>query len=323
MYEETDDSGRRVHTVAAVNGHHRYRYRPTLAVRPPVATRRADALRIHDAEGTLTLDTGQSTVALVRYLRWSPAAGHEATVTRWPGTVGEHPRARRAGRQGVIFPACRSGNSCGGASDYRSVRPETGGHIPMPIVPLRLSRRRGLAAVALVATAAAFLAGCGEKSDADAAGAAPSPSASAAVLTVKDPWVKAAASGMTAAFGILSNDTDRDVTITSVTSPASPMELHEMAMKDGKMVMQPKAGGIVVKAKSTHELKPGGDHLMLMNPSAPIKPGDEVTFTLALAGGGSVVFTAIAKPFAGAGESYDPGGSMPMPSGMPAPSAHG
>ncbi|WP_433833864.1 copper chaperone PCu(A)C [Actinoplanes sp. CA-015351] len=133
-------------------------------------------------------------------------------------------------------------------------------------------------------------------------------------LTVRDPWVKAADTGMTAAFATLVNDTKADITIQSATSPASPIELHTMAMKDGKMVMEPKEGGFVIKAGATHELAPGGDHLMLMSPSAAVKPGDELAFTLTLAGGGTVAFTAVAKPFAGAQESYDPGMTMPAAS---------
>jgi copper(I)-binding protein len=72
----------------------------------------------------------------------------------------------------------------------------------------------------------------------------------------------------------------------------------------------------VIKAKGTHELSPGGDHLMLMKPAKAIEPGDEVTFTLKLADGTSVPFSAIAKPFVGAQESYDPSRKMPA-SGMP------
>jgi copper(I)-binding protein len=162
-----------------------------------------------------------------------------------------------------------------------------------------------------VAVATLGLAGCGNSNDTATA----PPSASAATLTIKDPWVKAAPAGtMTAAFGVLVNDTTADITVAAAESPASPMELHEMTMKDGKMVMQPKAGGFVIKAKGTHELSPGGDHLMLMKPAKAIEAGDEVSFTLRLADGSAVPFTAIAKPFAGAGESYDPG--MPA-SGMP------
>jgi periplasmic copper chaperone A len=173
-------------------------------------------------------------------------------------------------------------------------------------------------AVLLVAAALAFTtAACGS----DDAGAAPdpatSPTATAGVLGVKDPWVKSADAGMTAAFGTFVNDSASDVTITAVATTVSPMELHEMSMKDGKMVMQAKQGGIVIKAKSEHVLEPGGDHLMLMDIKAPVKPGDELTFTLTFSDGKTQTFTAVAKPFTGANESYDPGHGMPGMSGSP------
>ncbi|MEU8236554.1 copper chaperone PCu(A)C [Actinoplanes sp. NPDC048967] len=186
--------------------------------------------------------------------------------------------------------------------------------------PLNRGSRRTLAAALLAGALTTLgLTGCGGS---DAAGGTPvpaaAPSASASTgLVVKDPWVKAAKAGtMTAAFAILVNDSATDITVVSAESPASPMELHEMTMQDGKMLMRPKQGGFVIKARSTHELGPGGDHLMLMKPAAAIDAGNEVTFTLKLADGRTVPFTAIAKPFAGAGESYDPGMSMPA-SGMP------
>jgi copper(I)-binding protein len=141
-------------------------------------------------------------------------------------------------------------------------------------------------------------------------------------LTVKDPWVKASPAGeMTAAFVTLVNGTGADITVTGVESPASPMELHEMAMQGGKMIMQEKEDGFVIKAGGSHELAPGGDHLVLMKPAREIKAGDELTFTLKLAGGTSMTFTAIAKPFAGAEESYAPGHGSPsgMPMGSKAP----
>ena len=86
-----------------------------------------------------------------------------------------------------------------------------------------------------------------------------------------------------------------------------------MAMKDGKMVMQAKQGGIVIKAKSTHALEPGGDHLMLMNLAKPVQAGDELTFTLTFADGRTQQFTAVAKPFTGAQESYAPGTASRCP----------
>ena len=172
--------------------------------------------------------------------------------------------------------------------------------------------RRALAATALAGALATFgLTGCGGSDDAAGGSPASAPSATSApsaasttALTIKDPWVKATKAGeMTAAFGVLTNGTGADVTVVGAESAASPMELHEMTMKDGKMIMRP------------HELSPGGDHLMLMKPAAEIAAGDEVSFTLKLGDGQSVTFSAIAKPFAGAQESYDPG--MPMHGASP------
>jgi copper(I)-binding protein len=55
-----------------------------------------------------------------------------------------------------------------------------------------------------------------------------------------------------------------------------------------------------------------------MDRSAPVKAGAMVAFTLTLKDGTAVDFSAVAKPFAGGNESYDPGMDM----GTPTPS-HG
>lgn len=180
------------------------------------------------------------------------------------------------------------------------------------------TRRRTVVATALAALTLSALAACGNSGDDAESAAAPS-SAAAAELTIKDPWVKAGPAGeMTAAFGMLTNGTAADVTVVSATSSVSPMELHEMTMKDGAMVMQQKKGGFVIKAGGTHELSPGGDHLMLMKPAKEIAAGDEVSFTLTLADGKTVPFSAVAKPYTGAQESYAPEESgMPMDMSSP------
>ncbi|MGC4813333.1 copper chaperone PCu(A)C [Micromonospora sp. DT228] len=179
--------------------------------------------------------------------------------------------------------------------------------------PLGSRRSATVLAAAVLALGAA---GCDSSDAPSSAQSRPSASVSAnpdaGVLGIRDPWVKAADKGMTAAFGTLVNDGDSDVTVTSATTTVSSMELHEMAMKDGTMVMRQKQGGIVVKAKGTHALEPGGDHLMLMNLTKPVQAGDEVTFTLTFADGRTQQFSAVAKPFTGAQESYAPGHGEPM-----------
>ncbi|MCB7135605.1 copper chaperone PCu(A)C [Cellulosimicrobium marinum] len=164
----------------------------------------------------------------------------------------------------------------------------------------------GLGALVLGGTLAACSSGAeGASGDAPAA-------AEADALSITDPWVKAADEGMTAAFGTLTNDSDADVRVVSATSTAtSSMELHEMATgDDGEMVMQQKAGGFVVAAGESHELSPGGDHLMFMDVTEPIQPGDEVTVTLTAEDGSTYAFTAPARTFSGANEEYHGEGAM-------------
>ncbi|WP_406045873.1 copper chaperone PCu(A)C [Micromonospora sp. NBC_00898] len=192
----------------------------------------------------------------------------------------------------------------------------------MPVTDLIRRRRRPAVLLAAAALLAAGAAGCGSSDESSSAAPSPSVSAGAVagVVSVRDPWVKAADTGMTAAFGALVNDGDTDVTLTGASTEVSPVELHDMTMKDGKMVMQPKQDGIVIKAHSTRVLEPGGEHLMLMNLKQPVKAGDQLTFTLTFADGKTQAFTAVAKPFTGAQESYAPGGDVsPMPgmSGTP------
>ena len=159
-------------------------------------------------------------------------------------------------------------------------------------------------------------------SDATTTEAATTPAAAdGCALTVADPWVKAQDEDMTGAFGVFSNPSDADITITSASSPSAGMvEIHEVVDKDGAMVMQPKEGGLVVPAGGSAELKPGSDHLMLMKLPAPIQAGDEVEITVVCDTGGSLTWTSVAKPFEGGAESYVPAeGSMASMS----PSAQG
>ncbi|MEV6150246.1 copper chaperone PCu(A)C [Nonomuraea sp. NPDC052129] len=166
-------------------------------------------------------------------------------------------------------------------------------------------------ALLLAAATALALTGCGSAQVA-AVPAKQSPAAaeqsSAVALTITDPWVKTAKKGMSAAFGTLVNNTDAEVTIVSGASPLSPkIELHEVVESGGKMIMRPKEGGFVIPAHGTHELRPGGDHIMLMGVAQEVLPGARIPFTLTVKGGKPLEFTAIGKDFAGGKEDYQPG----------------
>jgi copper(I)-binding protein len=137
---------------------------------------------------------------------------------------------------------------------------------------------------------------------------------SKSLLTISDAWTKAAASGMTASFGVLKNPTAKTINIIAATSPAAAsLQLHEVISKDGAMVMQQKPGGFVIPAGGTYELKPGGNHIMFMSLKAAIKPGEMVPVTLIMSDGSRMPFMAMAKVFTGAAENYDAtSGSMTM-----------
>jgi copper(I)-binding protein len=130
--------------------------------------------------------------------------------------------------------------------------------------------------------------------------------ASRSALTMSDGWAKASKAGsMSAAFGMITNPTAKPVRVVAAMSGFGPMQLHEVVMKDGAMVMQQKKGGFVIPAGGTLELKPGGNHLMFMKLSRPIAAGQKVALTLVSADGAVLKSTVIAKNFAGANEEYD------------------
>ncbi|WP_440072691.1 copper chaperone PCu(A)C [Streptosporangium sp. OZ121] len=85
------------------------------------------------------------------------------------------------------------------------------------------------------------------------------------------------------------------------------IELHEVIDSKGKMIMRPKEGGFVIPTRGTHQLQPGGDHIMLIGLTEAVKPGAQIPFTLTLKDGKTVEFTAVGKEFAGGKEDYQPG----------------
>lgn len=166
--------------------------------------------------------------------------------------------------------------------------------------------------------AAMLLTACGsEASDSASSPTAAAQTTAAATsgecpLSVSDAWVKAADSGMTAAFGAVVNTSDRPVTITGASTPAAGMtELHQTIEENGTAKMQ-QVSAFNVEADNQLTLMPGGDHLMLMDLTGPIAAGDDVNITLNCKDAGTVSFTAQARTYAGANESYDPNGEMDM-----------
>jgi copper(I)-binding protein len=107
----------------------------------------------------------------------------------------------------------------------------------------------------------------------------------AEALEVTGGWVRATTGtedpSMSAAFMEIEDTSDIEVTLESArTEVAGKVELHEMVVEDGDLVMQAIEGGFTISAGETAVLEPGFDHVMLMDLQHVLRPGDEVALTL-------------------------------------------
>ena len=88
-----------------------------------------------------------------------------------------------------------------------------------------------------------------------------------------------------AAFFVIKNNSDKDIAITSANSDiAEKNELHTH-IKENQMLKMIKIEKLVVPAKSSLELKSGGDHVMLMGLKKELKAGDEISLELSFSDG--------------------------------------
>lgn len=108
---------------------------------------------------------------------------------------------------------------------------------------------------------------------------------------VKDGWIRLVPGGMPmhAGFGRIDNACPIPATIVSASSPAyASVELHESKLVDGINRMR-ELTELRIKPEDTAVLKPGGMHLMLMQPNAPLKEGSRVAIEFKLKDGRSVL----------------------------------
>ena len=83
-----------------------------------------------------------------------------------------------------------------------------------------------------------------------------------------------------ASFLTLSNNSDREVALIKATSEvAENVELHEHTHNNGMMEMR-QVQEIIIPAKGTTVLKPGGFHIMLIGLTRKIAAGDTVEISL-------------------------------------------
>lgn len=105
---------------------------------------------------------------------------------------------------------------------------------------------------------------------------------------VRDGWIRLTPvkMPMMAGFGRIENRCPKPVTIVGASSPAfADVSLHETRVVGGisRMRALPE---LRIAPDAAAVLKPGGMHMMLMEPRAPLKEGSRVVVEFALKGGG-------------------------------------
>ena len=107
-------------------------------------------------------------------------------------------------------------------------------------------------------------------------------------VQVKDGWVRLLPVDMPmlAGFGRIENTCATPVTIVGASSPSfAEVSIHESRIVDGVSRMRAVPELRIAPAGSA-VLKPGGLHLMLMSPTAKLKPGSRVVVEFKLKDGG-------------------------------------
>ncbi|MCG6122635.1 MAG: copper chaperone PCu(A)C [Microvirga sp.] len=118
-------------------------------------------------------------------------------------------------------------------------------------------------------------------------------------IVVEIPWTRATPGGARVAGGymrITNNGAEADRLIGGSTSVASRFEVHSMKMVDGVARMAEVSGGLEIPAGETVELAPGGFHVMMMDLSAPVAEGSNVSGTLVFERAGEVTVTYAVAP---------------------------
>ncbi len=112
-------------------------------------------------------------------------------------------------------------------------------------------------------------------------------------LKIKEPWMRVSAKGQSSAlFMKIENNGEAADTLYKVEGNVSQkIEIHETYQKDDMMGMR-EVGFVVIKSKSTFELKPRHHHIMLIKLNQDLKKGDEHEFTLHFKKAGAIKIKA-------------------------------
>lgn len=150
---------------------------------------------------------------------------------------------------------------------------------------LRIGGVAGCSAVVIAGFA--VVASCGGNGDGDSN---PATTAEAVVgkIEIRGGWIRTTTVDVGAAYFDVRNSGPDD-TLTSVTANVgTAAQIHQTVTQGASSMMQEMSGGVDVPANGELKLEPGGDHLMLMGLTSPLKVGDSVELTLQFQNAGTV-----------------------------------
>lgn len=110
-----------------------------------------------------------------------------------------------------------------------------------------------------------------------------------AQVQVQDAWARATPPGAKTAAGymVLRSTGGADRLVGASSPAAERVEMHT-SVRDGDVARMREVKAYDIPAGGSVELKPGGNHLMLINPKAPLKAGDRVPLVLKFEKAGEV-----------------------------------
>jgi periplasmic copper chaperone A len=117
---------------------------------------------------------------------------------------------------------------------------------------------------------------------------------------MKEGWVRLppAAMPMMAGFGRIANPCPMPAVIVSASSPAfGEVSIHETRNVDGVNRMR-ELEQLRIAPDDSATLKPGGLHLMLMQPRAPLKEGSKVVVNFKLQDGREILSELVVRKLA-------------------------
>jgi hypothetical protein len=125
-------------------------------------------------------------------------------------------------------------------------------------------------------------------------------------VEIAEPWIRATPPGAKVAAGYMTirNKSAQPERLLGGSSPAAAKVETHVQVKDGDILRMREVKGFEIPANGSFELKPGGAHLMLVDPRKPLKEGEKVPVVLKFEKSGEVKVEFEVRPLAASASGH-------------------